>query len=128
MSNSDTTDLLDILEAVTEIRVANPEMRSAALTTMRLLTSNGFLIAGRIYSIRADDSISSIISHGDLPISSEEEEALARKVWGGETVELDGMLIRHWPVINCVTAWRFCMVLRGRLAACWWIYYPMACR
>ncbi|TVR44478.1 MAG: sigma-54-dependent Fis family transcriptional regulator [Planctomycetota bacterium] len=73
------TDLLDLLEAITEIRVRNPELRQSVLSSLRLCMSLGGLASGRLYCLRFDGSITAIIAHGDASIADEEERRLVQQ-------------------------------------------------
>ena len=64
-SLSQTAHMLDLLDAITDVRVRNPELRPAVLAALRLASSNGHIRAGRLYSLRFDGEINAIIAHGD---------------------------------------------------------------
>ncbi len=57
--------LLDLLDATTEIRVTNPQLRPSVLASLRLAAGGGYLVAGRLTTFRHDQEIREIISHGD---------------------------------------------------------------
>ena len=74
MSENSSEAVLDLLDAITEIRVANPDFRPSVLQTLRLMSTNGQVEAGRLYSLRHDGEIKAIISHGSSTISEDEDQ------------------------------------------------------
>ena len=70
-----TADLLDLLDAITEIRVSNPELRPAVLASLRLMSSIGRINAGRLYSLGHDQSVSAIIAHGQTAMTEDEDRS-----------------------------------------------------
>lgn len=70
-----TAELLDLLDAITEIRVSNPELRPAVLASLRLMSSIGRISAGRLYSLSHDHSVSAIIAHGQTAITEDEDRS-----------------------------------------------------
>jgi transcriptional regulator with GAF, ATPase, and Fis domain len=80
----DSRDLLDLLEAITENRVEQPDLRSSTLATLRLLQSLGQISAGRLYLLDGAQ-IRAVISHGrsDYP-EDEEREFVDHLRQGGE--------------------------------------------
>lgn len=75
-----TDDLLDLLEAVTEIRVRNPELRASVLSALRLASSNGLIACGRLYSLRFDGSVSTIIAHGEATQAEDADRELVEQI------------------------------------------------
>ena len=67
--------LLDLLDAMTEVRVSNPEFRASVLSVLRLAMSIGLLRSGRLYSLHRDHRVKAIIAHG--PEGQDEEADLA---------------------------------------------------
>ncbi len=72
----DTTTLLDLLDAITDVRVKNPELRSSVLAALRLASSEDLITAGRLYSLRENGDITSIISHGGASITEDEDKLI----------------------------------------------------
>ena len=68
--------ILDLLDAITEVRVSNPELRAAVLSALRLAATNGHVRSGRLYSLRMDGEISAIIAHGEGDLEEADERAL----------------------------------------------------
>ena len=87
--------ILDLLDAITEVRVKNPELRSAVLAALRLATSNGHLTAGSLYSLRFDGEISAIISHGESSLSEQEERDLVSQAHESRQVVVSGPMQAH---------------------------------
>jgi len=75
-----SSHLLDLLDAATDARIANPQLRPSVLAALRLAGGNGLLGSGRLVVIRHDGEIREIISHGESSQSEELDLALARKV------------------------------------------------
>nr|MBA3709545.1 hypothetical protein [Planctomycetota bacterium] len=57
--------LLDLLDAATEARVANPQLRASVLAALRLAHGSGLLRSGRLVTLRHDGEPREIIAHGD---------------------------------------------------------------
>ncbi len=71
-----TTPLLDLLDAATEARVSNPQLRPSVLSALRLAQGSGLLTAGRLLTLRHDGAIREIIAHGESARSEEDDRAL----------------------------------------------------
>ncbi|TVR12931.1 MAG: sigma-54-dependent Fis family transcriptional regulator [Planctomycetota bacterium] len=97
MSRTTNHHLLDMLEAITEIRVRNPEMRASVLSALRLANAQGLLSAGRLYSLRFDGSISTIISDGEASQSEDLDRGLVEQVRSGREPIVQGA-IQAWPL------------------------------
>jgi transcriptional regulator with GAF, ATPase, and Fis domain len=67
------TPLLDLLDAATEARVNNPQLRPSVLASLRLGTSAGYLRFGRLTTFRHDSEIREIISQGECSVGDEEQ-------------------------------------------------------
>jgi len=68
--------LLDLLDAITEVRVGNPELRQSVLAALRLAIGEGHLGAARLHSLRNDGSTEAIIAQGDASQNEEADRAL----------------------------------------------------
>jgi transcriptional regulator with GAF, ATPase, and Fis domain len=71
------TPLLDLLDAATEARVSNPQLRPSVLSALRLAQGSGLLSGGRLITMRHDGGVREIIAHGDPAQSEEEDRQLA---------------------------------------------------
>ncbi|MDA3959307.1 MAG: sigma-54 dependent transcriptional regulator [Planctomycetota bacterium] len=78
---ADACSILDLLDAITEVRVKNPELRTAVLAALRLASANGHARSGRLYSLRFDGEISAIIAHGDSSLTEEQDRDLVIKAF-----------------------------------------------
>jgi len=56
--------LLDLLDAITEARLANPQLRPSVLAALRLAAGAGLLRAGRLHTLGIDGGERTIIAHG----------------------------------------------------------------
>jgi len=87
MPDSAIPPFYELHEAITELRVRNPELRPAVLSSLRLAATHGHLKGGRLYSLRFDGEVAAIIAHGP---TSQDEQAdrtlLRRAVEAGEPV------------------------------------------
>src|SRR3954468_24711928 len=75
--------LLDLLDAATEARVANPQLRPSVLAALRLANSSGLLRAGRLITLRHDGEVREIIVHGDSGRSEEADRLLMTRTREG---------------------------------------------
>jgi len=75
-----SSQILDLLDAATDARIANPQLRPSVLAAMRLAGGNGLLGSGRLVVIRHDGEIREIISYGEASQSEEMDLDLARQV------------------------------------------------
>ncbi|MCX8039566.1 MAG: sigma-54 dependent transcriptional regulator [Planctomycetota bacterium] len=73
-------DPLDLLEAVSEARIANPQLRASVLAALRLAASSGAIGAGRLFVLRADGSVQEIIAHGQAAQDEEVDVILCEQV------------------------------------------------
>src|SRR5277367_4379826 len=64
--------ILDLLDAATEARINNPQLRPSVLSALRLAHGAGLLRSGRLMTLRHDGEIREIIAHGE---TSQSEEA-----------------------------------------------------
>ncbi len=72
MSNA----LLDLLDAMTEARIANPQLRSSVLAALRLAHGSGYLRSARLHTFRTEGEERAIIAHGEASLSEEAETQL----------------------------------------------------
>ncbi len=88
------TPLLELLDAATEARVANPQLRPSVLAALRLAQGSGLLAAGRLITLRHDGHLREIIAHGEPLQSEEADRALVDRIKaegaGGDPVIGDG--------------------------------------
>ena len=70
-----STPLLDLLDAATEARVNNPQLRPSVLSALRLAQTSGLLSAARLITMRHDGGVREIIAHGE-PTQDEEQDRL----------------------------------------------------
>jgi len=78
-----SSPLLDLLDAMTEARVANPQLRASVLSALRLAHGANLLRAGRLHTLRLDGEERAIIAHGDPSQTEEEDLALVAKARDG---------------------------------------------
>jgi transcriptional regulator with PAS, ATPase and Fis domain len=71
-----TSTLIDLLDAATEARVNNPQLRPSVLSALRLAGGAQLLRAGRLYTLRHDGEVREIIAHGEATHSEEADRAL----------------------------------------------------
>ena len=71
------TPLLDLLDAATEARVSNPQLRPSVLSALRLAQGSNLLSGGRLITMRHDGGVREIIAHGDPAQNEEEDRQLA---------------------------------------------------
>ncbi len=71
--------LLDLLDAATEARVSNPQLRPSVLSALRLATGAGLIAAGRLLTLRHDGEVREIIAHGDATLSEEADQQLVAR-------------------------------------------------
>ncbi len=71
--------LLDLLDALTEARVANPQLRASVLAALRLAHGSNLLRAGRLHTLRLDGEERAIITHGDPSLTEDEDQALVAR-------------------------------------------------
>ncbi|MFM2091750.1 MAG: hypothetical protein RLZZ127_2239, partial [Planctomycetota bacterium] len=72
--------LLDLLEAITEARVANPQLKPSTLAAFRLAHGMGLLAAARLISVGVGGQVREIIAHGDPAQGEEQDRALVEQV------------------------------------------------
>jgi Nif-specific regulatory protein len=71
------TALLDLLDAATEARVSNPQLRPSVLSALRLAQGSNLLSGGRLLTMRHDGGVREIIAHGDASQNEEDDRQLA---------------------------------------------------
>jgi len=72
--------LLDLLEAVTEARVVNPQLRASVLAAFRLAASDGLLESGRLYTLRHDGEKRAVMVHGETALSEDDDNQLISRI------------------------------------------------
>jgi len=78
--------LLDLLDAITEARVANPQLRASVLASLRLAHGNNHLRSGRLHTLRLDGEERAIITHGDASLSEEQDQELVARARDGHEI------------------------------------------
>ena len=73
------TPLLELLDAATEARVNNPQLRPSVLSALRLAEGSKLLTGGRLFTLRHDGGVREIIAHGENSQSEELDRALVAK-------------------------------------------------
>ncbi len=76
--------ILDLLDAATEARVANPQLRPSVLAALRLANGSGLLRAGRLVTLRHDGDVREIIAHGEPSQNEDADRALVVQARDGK--------------------------------------------
>ena len=87
--------LLDLLDAATEARVNNPQLRPSVLASLRLGASAGYLRYGRLTTFRHDSEIREIISQGECTQSDEEQTRITLQARDAHTLTTVGSLTAY---------------------------------
>jgi len=58
-------DLLELLDAITDARVANPQMKASVQAALRLASGAGCLASGRLLVLRFDGGVREIVAQGE---------------------------------------------------------------
>jgi Nif-specific regulatory protein len=74
------TEVFDLLDAITDARVANPVLRASVQAALRLAAGAGHLRGGRLLCLRFDGGLREIVAHGDASQSDEADAALMARV------------------------------------------------
>ena len=74
-----TFPLLDLLEAITEARISNPQLRASVLAALRLASGAGAVHAGRLHTLGLDGEPRTIIAHGESTLGDEAEQRLVQQ-------------------------------------------------
>ena len=82
--------LLDLLDAITEARVANPQLRPSVLAALRLAHGAGMLRSGRLHTLRLDGEDRAIIAHGEATLSEEQDTQLVIEARDGHASLIRG--------------------------------------
>ncbi len=91
----DSSVLLDLLDAITDVRVKNPELRSSVLSALRLTSSENLITAGRLYVLLENGDTSSIISHGGASITEEEDQVVIDNIKEGRELVHEEKIIAY---------------------------------
>ncbi|MEK7412807.1 MAG: sigma-54 dependent transcriptional regulator [Planctomycetota bacterium] len=75
-----TGSLIDLLDAITDARVANPSFKPSVQAALRLACATKLIAAGRLLSLRFDGQVREIIVHGTPSQSEDEDLALTYSV------------------------------------------------
>lgn len=89
------TQLLDLLDAATEARVNNPQLRPSVLASLRLGAGAGYLRYGRLTTFRHDTEIREIISQGECTQSDEEQTRITLEARDTHAVTTVGTLTAY---------------------------------
>ena len=84
------TLLLDLLDAATDARVNNPQLRPSALATLRLAAGAGFLTSGRLTTLRYDGEVREIIAQGESTTNDDDNHQLTIKARDARQPVIDG--------------------------------------
>ena len=87
--------LLDLLDAATEARVNNPQLRPSVLASLRLGAGAGYLRYGRLTTFRHDSEIREIISQGECTQSDEEQTRITLQARDAHAVTTVGSLTAY---------------------------------
>jgi transcriptional regulator with PAS, ATPase and Fis domain len=71
--------LLDLLDAATDARVSNPQLRPSVLAALRLAIGSGLLRSGRLMTLRHDGEIREIIAQGEASLSEDADALLVAR-------------------------------------------------
>ncbi len=69
-------DLLELLDAITDARVANPQMKASVQAALRLASGAGCLASGRLLVLRFDGGVREIVAQGEASQNEESDLAL----------------------------------------------------
>ena len=83
-------DLLDLLEALTESRVANPTLKPSVLAAFRLAGGMGLLSAARLATVGIGGRMKELIAHGDTGQGDEPERALIERTAAAREAQAEG--------------------------------------
>jgi transcriptional regulator with PAS, ATPase and Fis domain len=89
------TPLLDLLDAATEARVNNPQLRPSVLASLRLGAGAGYLRYGRLTTFRHDSEIREIISQGECSQSDEDQTRITLEARDTHQVTTVGSLTAY---------------------------------
>lgn len=81
------TPLLDLLDAATEARINNPQLRPSVLAALRLAQANNLLTAGRLITLRHDGGVREIIAHGEPSLNEDDDRQLVLRVRHAHEIE-----------------------------------------
>src|SRR5688572_23533377 len=89
--------ILDLLDAITEARVANPQLRASVLAALRFASGDALLQAARLVTLRHDGAERAIISHGEATVGEDEDRRLVAEV-REKRLEVDRGDLRALPL------------------------------
>ncbi len=72
--------LLDLLEAVTEARVGNPQLRPSVLSALRLATACNQITAGRLMVLHPGGDMREVIAQGEASLAEDLDRQLCQRV------------------------------------------------
>ena len=87
--------LLDLLDATTEARISNPQLRPSVLASLRLATGAKFLRSGRLTTFRHDLETREIISHGETDHTEADLIRLTLQARDRNEIVQDGLLTAY---------------------------------
>ena len=93
----DATLLLDLMDAITDVRIKNPELRASVLSALRLTSSEELITAGRLYVLRENGDINVIISHGGASITEEEDQGIVEQAKAEREIITNGK-VKAYPL------------------------------
>ncbi len=83
-------DLLELLDAITDARVANPVLKASVQAALRLASGAGCLSAGRLFMLRFDGGLREIIVHGEASQGEDADLALMTLARDGKVQQVSG--------------------------------------
>jgi transcriptional regulator with GAF, ATPase, and Fis domain len=83
-------DLLELLDEITDARVANPQLKASVQAALRLAATAACLSAGRLLTLRFDGGLREIVAHGEPSQGEEADLALMARARDGRMGVRDG--------------------------------------
>lgn len=85
-------DLLELLDAITDARVANPVLKASVQAALRLAAGAGCLTTGRLLVLRFDGGVREIVAHGEPSQGEDADLALMAQVRDARTAAVSGAI------------------------------------
>lgn len=93
--NNTELALLDLLDAITDVRVTNPEMRASVLSALRLTSGQNLITAGRLYILRENGELNTIISHGGASINEDQDREIINDIQAQREIYNEGAILAY---------------------------------
>ncbi len=87
--------ILDLLDAATEARINNPQLRPSVLSALRLAHGAGLLRSARLMTLRHDGETREIIAHGEASQSEEADSQLMTRARDKRELVAEGALAAY---------------------------------